>query len=68
MIKSTINSTLGLATGFLLTIILHELAHYIMSVILGYEATLYHNSGNTGDVDPSNGDIDPPWILVTKKG
>jgi|TARA_R110000737_G_scaffold353306_2_gene404010 hypothetical protein len=25
-------------------------------------------SGNTGDVDPSNGDIDPPWILVTKKG
>jgi len=24
--------------------------------------------GNTGDVDPSNGDIDPPWILVTKKG
>lgn len=43
MIKSSINSTLGLATGFLLTIILHELAHYIMSVILGYEATLYHN-------------------------
>lgn len=52
MTKSTINSTIGLATGFLLTIILHELAHYVMSVILGYETTLYHNRvfSNTNDV------------------
>jgi hypothetical protein len=32
------------------------------------EQHLFSTPGNTGDVDPSNGDIDPPWILVTKKG
>lgn len=43
MIKTIINSTLGLSTAFLMTIILHEIAHYTMSVILGYETILYHN-------------------------
>ena len=43
MTKAIINSTLGLTTAFLLTILLHELAHYLMSLGLGYESTLYHN-------------------------
>ena len=43
MIRTIINFTVALSTAFLLTIILHELAHYIMSITLGYEATLFHN-------------------------
>jgi hypothetical protein len=43
MTKTIINSTIGLTTAFLLTIILHELAHYLMSISLGYETTLFHN-------------------------
>ncbi len=43
MIKSTCNSTIGLTAAFLLTIILHEIAHYLMSIALNYEAVLYHN-------------------------
>ena len=43
MIKGIINSTIGLTSAYLLTIILHEITHYLMSIMLGYEATLYHN-------------------------
>ena len=43
MKNTIINSTLALSTAFLLTIILHELAHYLMAIFLNYEATLYHN-------------------------
>ncbi len=43
MIKTIINSTIGLTSAFLLTIILHELAHYLMSISLDYETTLFHN-------------------------
>jgi len=43
MTKTIINSTIGLTTAFLLTIILHELAHYVMSISLDYETTLFHN-------------------------
>lgn len=43
MIKGIVNSSIALTTAYLLTIILHEIAHYLMSISLGYETALYHN-------------------------
>ncbi|WP_452222787.1 hypothetical protein [Lacinutrix chionoecetis] len=43
MTRTIINSTIALTTAFLLTIILHELAHYVMSISLDYDTTLFHN-------------------------
>lgn len=38
-----LNSILVFIAAYLLSIILHELAHFIMAVSLGYDATLFHN-------------------------
>lgn len=45
-----LNSTVSLSSALLLTILLHELAHYTMSILLGYDATLYHNRVLTMDI------------------
>lgn len=38
-----VNSTLALTSAFLMTVILHEVAHYFMAFILGCKPTLFHN-------------------------
>lgn len=52
--KNTIlNSTLALSTAFLITILLHEIAHYALAIGLGHEAILYHNrvDGTIGNIE-----------------
>ncbi|MDB4293638.1 hypothetical protein N9954_09555 [Maribacter sp.] len=43
MRNTIINSSLAFTAAFLLTILLHELAHFLMAITLGYESTLFHN-------------------------
>ena len=43
MKNATINSSLALSSALLLTIILHELAHFLVALSFGSDATLFHN-------------------------
>lgn len=43
MKNTIINSSLAFTTALLLTIIFHELAHFLVAILLGYESTLFHN-------------------------
>lgn len=48
MLKIIINSTLGLTSAFMITILLHEITHYITAISLGQEAMLFHNRVTAG--------------------
>ena len=43
MKNAILNSFLAISSAFLLTILLHEIAHFLTAILLGYDATLYHN-------------------------
>ena len=58
---SIINSTLALTMALLLTIILHELAHYIVALGLGYKPTLFHNRVEYGTSGP---ELNHMWIAA----
>lgn len=43
MKNAIINSSLALTSAYIITILLHELAHFLPAIMLGYDATLFHN-------------------------
>lgn len=47
MKNTSINSTLAMTSAFLITIVLHEVSHYVTAFFLGCEPTLFHNRVTT---------------------